>query len=388
MDLSYSRMDALQCLRRWRAKYILGAKEPDSPAGRLGLVVHAVMESVWRTVQTLRPVEIQWAWFSEALKPAWSKHGAGLDEAAHQSALEMLKGWHKRVGENLAAWLGTRVVMGVEQRFAVECSGEVVLRGYIDLMLGDQASGTVWVYDWKSGLRWATRDEVASDLQMDCYALAVRKMVPWAKRVVCVYEALRHGYSIESERDPQRGIELEEYMALTADAIFHRQHEADQEAAWSPTPSALCAYCAVQSGCPALELREQPAINEADPQAVAIERARVGAIMNVHKAQYERLGKVLREHILQSGRPVVAGGTSYSIMPNKRYQVTARKALPVLLDSHPGTKASDWLDGFIVDDARLRRLIDDDLAGPVGKELEKVAEAVVIGDKLQPRKAG
>ncbi len=156
-----------RCPRRWFLDSRVGAQEAAGPQAAVGTLVHAMAENSvrlgWGAAEQHDRVDASWGavgyeveWRSEAER-----------EAAH-AMIDRLDAWS-------TADRG-REVVGVEvpvrHRFELP-GGTVVLRGTIDRLERESATGRIHVVDFKTGRRAPTRGQAQAHLQLGAYQLAV-----------------------------------------------------------------------------------------------------------------------------------------------------------------------------------------------------------------------
>lgn len=156
-----------RCPRRWFLDSRAGAAEPAGPQAAVGTLIHAMAEN---------SVRLGWdaARQHDCLDEYWDDVGFTIGWQSQSQ----LRAAHEMI-DRLNAWSGTdrgREVIDVEvpvrHRFELP-GGTLTLRGTIDRLERETATGRVHVVDFKTGAHAPTRRQVAAHLQLGAYQLAV-----------------------------------------------------------------------------------------------------------------------------------------------------------------------------------------------------------------------
>lgn len=374
-----------ECALAFWFHYVAGVPEGESSEPlQLGTALHSALESAWGSIRDLdTPVPITEEWLMPAYRAAWAAHGGVFETAsAYLAGVDMLRAyarrlWHRQPGAK---------VLGVEVPFEFRIPGAVVT-GRMDLVEGWEADGTVMVTDWKSQRAIPSVGEVNEMLQLDVYALAARRLWPWAKRVIVSLDLLRYGKRMNSEREPDRIVEVGEYLSIAASALRERKGREDQVAAWPPTLNAHCSWCSYRTRCQAFkEAGTVGGVNLFDPVAVAdayeLVTIRKGAITKQHKD----VGASLKAHLVQLGE-IRTRTKSYTLGEREERTLDARDLAEVLA-KHVGITTIDVLSLLTVDREKVEALIkglDDDDAAKV-KAAIRERESIDLGTSLKTLK--
>jgi len=300
--LSFSRIQRYEtCPFSYRLHYIEKRQaEPGDPL-KFGKAIHAVLESLVHehvTDERVGPLSEERA--VELFGAAWAAESmTGIE--LFQEGIEILKRFVREQGV-----VEHRDVLAVEKEFRLPVGPFTVL-GYIDRVdwVDDE---TVEVIDYKSNRLLFTRDEVDSSLQMSLYAIAARKLWPWARRVKLTFWMLRHGIRQETSRTPEQ---LDGALAYVE--TLGKQTESATE-----FPARLnmnCPYCDHRGGCPAYASalkgkRDFICPDLADLEAVAKEREEVARLAKVLYARKAELERVIKAHLKEQDQ-LILGGVRY-----------------------------------------------------------------------------
>ncbi len=308
--LSYTRISRWEtCPRSYRLRYMDGREAPGGEAAQLGKAVHRAIELLeLQHVRAGRRATIG----REAAVTAWREASSEHDlvgAAAFAEGLELVQRFVDAQGA-----LDPASVLAVERRFEIEVGGRAVV-GVIDRAdrLDEE---TVEIIDFKTNRLLFTRDDLATNLQLSLYALAARRLWPWAKGVVLTFWMLRHDVK-------QRTTRSAEDLEAAAACVQTVAERLAAETEYAPRPNPLCACCDYRRGCPAYAemlqgKHEHAAEDLEDLEQVAREREEVAALAKALYRRKDELDKALRARLEREG-PLVLAGARYST-----FRVTSR----------------------------------------------------------------
>ncbi|WP_141593901.1 PD-(D/E)XK nuclease family protein [Myxococcus sp. AB056] len=297
--LSYSRLSRFEaCPLSYRLHYLdKHTAQPGVPLS-FGKALHAVLERLLQEVidtEYAGPLSDERA--LQLYSKAWTAEGlSGLD-LFHQG-LGILQDFVRQQGR-----VDARDILAVEKEFRLPVGPFTVL-GFIDRVdwVDDE---TVHVIDYKSNHQLFTREELDSSLQLSLYALAARRLWPWAKKVRLSMWMLRHGIRQETTRTEEQ---LDAALAYVE--TLGQQMETAESFPARLNPN--CVHCDHRRSCPAYAQalegqRDVVCEDTSDLEAVAREREEVACLARILDARKAELEGVLRAHLSKKEELVLAG---------------------------------------------------------------------------------
>lgn len=190
ISISYSQLETfLQCPRKWMFKYLLNKGESVSTEStELGTQVHACLEEYCSSVQKGMRIEV-----AEAVQLMESKLNSRRikfvenDEEIQQVHIDMIKNIVKRKSP-LGKLLDECDVIGqeIEFKYLFELPfeimfgkskyKEVVINGFIDLVLQHKETGDIYVIDHKTSKKKFDAKKIRENLQLPIYSLVIKEM--------------------------------------------------------------------------------------------------------------------------------------------------------------------------------------------------------------------
>ncbi|MBU8900656.1 PD-(D/E)XK nuclease family protein [Corallococcus sp. M34] len=297
--LSYSRLSRFEsCPLSYQLHYLdKRTAEPGVPLS-FGKTLHAVLERLLRDVldtEYAGPLAEERA--LQLYREAWTTEGlSGLD--LFQQGLGILQDFVRQQGR-----VDARDILALEKEFRLPVGPFTVL-GFIDRVdwVDDE---TVHVIDYKSNYQLFSRDELDASLQLSLYALAARRLWPWAKKVRLSMWMLRHGVLQETTRTEEQ---LEAALAYVE--TLGQQMESSEAFPARLNPN--CVHCDHRRHCPAYAraLTGQRSVvceDTSDLESVAREREEVSHLAKILTARKAELEEVLRAHLTAKEELVLAG---------------------------------------------------------------------------------
>ncbi|MCP3104215.1 PD-(D/E)XK nuclease family protein [Myxococcus sp. K15C18031901] len=297
--LSYSRLSRFEsCPLSYQLHYLdKHTAEPGVPLS-FGKALHAVLERLLQDVldsESAGPLSEERA--LQLYREAWAAEGlSGLD--LFQQGLSLLQDFVRQQGR-----VDARDILAVEKEFRLPV-GPFTILGFIDRVdwVDDE---TIHVIDYKSNHQLFTREELDTSLQLSLYALAARRMWPWAKKVRLSMWMLRHGVLQETTRT-----EAQLDAALAYVETLGQQMETAESFPARLNPN--CVYCDHRRHCPAYARaltgqREVVCEDTSNLESVAREREEVAHLAKILGARKTELESVLRAHLAEQEELVLAG---------------------------------------------------------------------------------
>ena len=311
--VSFSKLDTYErCPRLFKRRYVELVRRAKAVPLEFGTGVHAALEVAHEEHKTRgvrEPVS------EDRVRKLWQRHfkDSGLTGVdLYQQGLDMVTGFVRRQGV-----LDPETLIGIEQRFSFEL-GDFDVVGVIDRVdrVDDE---TVVIIDYKSNWVLFTRDEVDASLQLSLYAVAAKKMYPWAKRVLLAFDMLRHNVQLKTERS-----EADLKAALEYAELLAKRAIADTE--YAPKLGKFCGTCDERHDCPAFlrAISGGHVFDTKDPSdaiQIAKERQEVELVRKAASKRRDALDVLLKEH-LKECESIPAGDDVEFVMFNremKRY---------------------------------------------------------------------
>lgn len=252
MRLSYSQIEwFLRCPYVYKCIFIDKARIPKNENAAFGGILHEVMQNMYARVpfiptltESLQFYEKQW---SARLLPSYFANMV-QEQVYFKEGLRIIQNYYKQNNTEETS------VMSVERFFEVPIEDKE--RGKIHLLTGridriDKAANNLEIIDYKTGKALKTNAQVAQDLQLSLYHLAVQSLWPdlvmrYHGNISVSLYFLRHGEKIsvkktEDELEKTKR-ELIEYIRLIEDAIATNSFE--------PKHSSLCSMEPYSRFCP------------------------------------------------------------------------------------------------------------------------------------------
>lgn len=243
--LSASALEALvECPRRWFLAREVGATRPSGATTRFGLIVHAAVAALIEAESEGREADpaalLAQLWDPVGYDADWQAAGE-RDEAA--AALQRAIAWLASRGGVVESEVAVDVVVPVIGQSGAD---GIRLRGSIDaLEIG--ADGTAVVWDFKTKRTRFTKQQVADNVQLATYQVAVAHTRGASDGAGFVQLCLPAG-----ARDPGP-LTLQQPRADVADSVTRMAAALDlvRGEVFPATPAAACRTCDFRASCPA-----------------------------------------------------------------------------------------------------------------------------------------
>jgi RecB family exonuclease len=346
--LSYTRLKRFEeCPKAFELYYV--RKEPSEPNQNVlfGGLIHRVLEEYVRSRWQARyrgPIEL--ADLREILKVRWQEAGLSSIEQFEEGAAILRDFVEKN------PFFDHSRILGVETEFAIEV-GPFTVKGYID-RIDRLEDGGVEVIDYKTSRMIFSEEEVAHDLQLSIYALAVRALFPDVRDVRLSLYLLRHGFKMTTTR-------TEEQLAVACDYIETLGRQTEEATSFPARLNPNCVHCDHRRQCPAYAralLGEHEEIPEDldKLERIAREREQVANVAKIAYARKAELEGVLKAH-LRDRDELVLGGVRYWMGETTRLDYPRDPTLTILAEAtgqEPAALAERLL---VIDKARVDELL-------------------------------
>jgi len=349
--LSYTRLKRFEdCPKAFELHYV--RKEPRSePNDNLlfGSLIHQVLEDYVRSKWEARyrgPIDLEE--LRGIFKTRWQAAGLASVEQ-FEEGMAILRDFAEKHGV-----FDHERILGVETEFSIRV-GPFTVKGYID-RIDRLEGGGIEVVDYKTNRMIFSEEEVAHDLQLSIYALAVRELFPDAGEVKLSFHLLRHGFKMTTTR-------TEEQLAVARDYIETLGRQTEEATEYPARLNAFCCWCAHKQQCPAYAralLGEHEEIPEDldHLERIAREREQVAYVAKVAYARKAKLEGILKAHLKDTDE-LVLGGMRYWMGSATRLDYPRDPTLAILAEAtgqQPDTLADRLL---AVDKAQVDVLLKD-----------------------------
>lgn len=275
--LSVSRLKLyLECPRAFFWRYVRPLPpeyrflDPDAPS-IFGSATHATLEAIYAWIVR---EEYEGTFPRERILPEWQAafESAGLTGVAeYQEGLRILRDYaekHPRVEH----WS----ILGIEDEFLLDLGQGFRLKGFIDRIdrTGDNELTCV---DYKTNRRYYTKADLAADVQMPAYGLAILARFPWVKTIRYVFHMVRLGAEQRTERTRAQLDDARGYLVQIG-------KRTESDTTWKAKINPNCAYCEFRGQCGDY----QKAVHKRHPQAFRSEN--LGDVIDEWKT-VERVAK-------------------------------------------------------------------------------------------------
>ncbi len=370
--LSYSRLTRYEkCPLSFKLQYIDRLpSEPGMPA-RLGSTVHSVLEKLLREhVQAEVISSLSEERACELLQEQWTADQM-IGAQEYGEANEIVRLFVRDEG-----MVDPGDVLGIEQPFEIQV-GRFTVLGYIDR--ADRDGDGVCIRDYKTFRLLPDQHEVDTSLQLSLYAVAARKLWPWAKQVRLELHMLRQGIRMRTER-------TDEQLAIALDYAASLGEQTENAATtFPPRLNAYCATCDFRDNCSAYAqalsgTRTVVCDDPSDLERVAQEREEVAILAKILYSRRDQLDDILKAQLETQGELVLAG-MKYRLGQVARRDFPVTKTLQLLAKAS-GKSEAELLEKLAgIENGQLDALVKS-LGPKVGKpklnmlkaELEAVVE--------------
>ncbi|MBU3957522.1 MAG: PD-(D/E)XK nuclease family protein, partial [Nanoarchaeota archaeon] len=246
MIFSHSRLSCFeQCPQKFKYKYIdkIETEIQESIEAFLGKRVHEALEKLYHDMrlERLRSLEE----ISEFFNSGWEKNWSGKilmvrsnnPETQKNMGIKFLADYYSKHNPfNHSRTIGLE--MPVE--FDLDGDGKFKIKGFIDRL--SLAGNILEIHDYKTGGRMPAQEHLERDRQLHLYAMAAKKMFPFAEQTNLVWHFLAFDKTIEIKADEKR-------LELLKNDTIKLIEKINSEKRFLPRESGLCAWCEYQKVC-------------------------------------------------------------------------------------------------------------------------------------------
>jgi len=233
IDASYSRLSTLDfCAAKWFYSYTIQEPRVFGAAASLGNVIHEALE------QTDWDQELNLAELLQLYRECRPKYDPNNDipndliDAGYQMLTEFVD---RHKGEIFN-------VLAVEQPFHF-ILGTAAFSGYID-RISRNDNGILVITDWKTGKSEVAAKNIANDLQLGVYALAISQLYPDEEVIYAELYYIRSGH--------RKGhLFTKEDLAIVEQRLIERINGLIETDDFKFTPNKrICSFCDFKAICP------------------------------------------------------------------------------------------------------------------------------------------
>lgn len=322
--LSYTRLSRFErCPKSFELHYVRKEPSESNDALHFGGLMHRVLEEYFRSRQEARyqgPVVVED--LQAILKARWPE--AGLSSLQQfEEAAAILRDFVQTTPD-----FDHARILGIEVEFAFDV-GPFTVKGYID-RIDRLDDGGIEVVDYKTNRAIFSEEEVAHDLQLSIYALAVSKLFPDAKHVKLSLQLLRHGFKMSTTRTPEQ-------LAAALDYVEVLGRQTEEATSYPARLNTNCVYCDHRRQCPAYAralLGDHEEIPEDLPslERVAREREQLASVAKIAYARKARLEGILKTQLRERDE-LVLGGVRYWLGETTRLEYPRDPTIAILAES-------------------------------------------------------
>lgn len=237
-----------QCPQKYKFRYIDEIPPPiRSIELHLGTAVHSALEKLYAEARLGQVTSLDdlLAFFREKWDEGYSPQlrivrAKTTARTYFDLGRQMLKDYHWTFHPFTQS-----ATLELEEKFLFPISEDHEIRGIID-RLAKNEDGTLEIHDYKTSRRLPTPDQVANDMQLALYEIAIRHRWPEAGNISLIWHYLAFDKEIKITKTPQQ---LETVKRNTLGLI--RRVEAAESFPVQVTP--LCNWCEYKEICPAMK---------------------------------------------------------------------------------------------------------------------------------------
>lgn len=246
MIFSHSRLSCFeQCPLKFRYRYIdkVKTETEETIEAFLGKRVHEALEKIYHDLrlETLRNLEEIMEFYNSRWEKNWSDKilmvRSNNPETQKSLGIKHISDYYNRH----SPFNHSRTV-GLEMPIKIDLNGDgkFRIRGFVDRI--SLADDTIEIHDYKTGSRLPAREHLAQDRQLALYAMAARKMMPFASQINLVWHFLAFDKEIRIVPDEKH---LEQVRCNTINLI----EKINSEKEFPANESKLCSWCEFQQVC-------------------------------------------------------------------------------------------------------------------------------------------
>lgn len=337
-NYSYSRLDTFkQCPRKYAYRYIEKPEIEKQPTieAHLGTVCHETIQQIYKDLRLSKLMKQEEVFsFYEDL---WDRSKSSnlrivRDRYTEKNYRETGRGYVKTFYETNYPFNDGKTI-GIEKNVQIRLSSDVVLTGYIDLLV-DHGNGRYEIIDYKTQRVFPDLDDIEQNWQLPLYHIGLLEMFSDVKDIACSWHYLAHNKIITLKKTAQ---DLETIKKSVLELI----RQVEETRIFDPRVSTLCEWCDYEIICPArkhfVETENLPPELFAKEDGVKLVNAYVETVEKIagEKAKFEALKEKIYNYGIQHGVSIVRGSQNQIKISTKTDAVD----LPTKKDNPSGNRA-------------------------------------------------
>ena len=247
MIFSHSRLSCFeQCPLKFRYKYIdkVKTETEETIEAFLGKRVHESLEKLYHDLklENLRSLDEILEFFNSRWDRNWDDNkiivngNIGIDERKNMGTKFLSSYYNRHSPFNHSRTVGLEMPIKID----LNGDGRFKIKGFVDRL--SLAGNTIEIHDYKTGSHLPAQEHLAHDRQLALYAIAARKMLPFANEINLVWHFLAFDKEVRLIADEKR---LEQVKHSTISLI----EKINSEKEFPANESRLCPWCEFQQAC-------------------------------------------------------------------------------------------------------------------------------------------
>ncbi len=246
MIFSHSRLSCFeQCPQKFKYKYIdkIETEIQESIEAFLGKRVHESLEKLYHDLRLdrLNSREEILEFFNSRWEKSWNDKILMVKkinpETQKSMGIKHISDYYSRYNPfNHSRTIGLEMPV----KFELDGDGKFRIKGFIDRL--SLAGNILEIHDYKTGGRMPAIEQLERDRQLYLYAMAAKKMFPFAEQTNLVWHFLAFDKTIEIKADEKR-------LELLKNDTIKLIEKINSEKEFPATESKLCAWCEFQNIC-------------------------------------------------------------------------------------------------------------------------------------------
>src|SRR6056297_4026786 len=310
MQYSYTRLKTYQnCPKQFDFRYLQGLPVKTNTGMRFGEKLHKLISD------------------SLTGTPDYSI----LDISQHHEAQALVANALAYIGDRTL--VGSEIPLGVDQKFRQKPFDKAYLRGVVDAIVYDPASG-IELIDFKTNYSPESKE------QLLLYALLSAPQIGVLPEKLTFF-SLRFNEATSWDMDID---EVENFRLFLKSRIAR----IETTKTFEPQPSAECDTCAFVSLCPAAQALNIPDVTDADAALKAFKEAQA------HAAAAKKLKKAAKEYVKETGESLEDGGKVFGPVRSEAVSIEDREGLVCALID----EGYDTFEVTNIDTTQLKKIPD------------------------------